>query len=139
LPYDLHSKRANKTLAIYDSTALFKDAIRYQQTLALPKREEAFSTQNIQKTGSITRGISFGNRQDVFVNSSLNLQMEGQLSETVNLRAVISDRNVPFQPEGNTQQLQDFDNIYIQLYNNDWSLTAGDVVLKNGASNFLRY
>uniref|UniRef100_UPI0040486376 hypothetical protein n=1 Tax=Roseivirga sp. TaxID=1964215 RepID=UPI0040486376 len=138
-PYDLHSKRANKTLAIYDSTALFKDAIRYQQTLALPKREEAFSTQNIQKTGSITRGISFGNRQDVFVNSSLNLQMEGQLTETVNLRAVISDRNVPFQPEGNTQQLQDFDNIYIQLYNDNWALTAGDVVLKNGASNFLRY
>lgn len=139
LPYDLHSKRANKTLAIYDSTALFKDAIRYQQTLALPKREEAFSTQNIEKTGSITRGISFGNRQDVFVNSSLNLQMEGQLTETVNLRAVISDRNVPFQPEGNTQQLQDFDNIYIQLYNDNWALTAGDVVLKNGASNFLKY
>lgn len=139
LPYDLHSKRANKTLDIYDSTALFKDAIRYQQTLALPKREEAFSTQNIQKTGSITRGISFGNRQDVFVNSSLNLQMEGQLTETVNLRAVISDRNVPFQPEGNTQQLQDFDNIYIQLYNDNWALTAGDVVLKNGASNFLKY
>jgi hypothetical protein len=139
LPYDLHSKRANKTLAIYDSNALFKDAVRYQQTLAIPQREEAFSTQNIQKTGSITRGISFGNRQDVFVNSSLNLQMEGQLSETVNLRAVISDRNVPFQPEGNTQQLQDFDNIYIQLYNDKWQLTAGDVILKNGVSNFLRY
>lgn len=139
LPYDLHSKRSNKTLAIYDSNALFKDAIRYQQTLAIPKREEAFATQNIEKTGSITRGISFGNRQDVFVNSSLNLQMEGQLSENVNLRAVISDRNVPFQPEGNTQQLQDFDNIYIQLYNDKWELTAGDVILKNGASNFLRY
>mgnify|MGYP003109593845 FL=1 len=139
LPYDLHTKRANKTLAIYDSTALFKDAIRYQQTLAMPKREEAFSTQNISKTGSITRGISFGNKQDVFVNSSLNLQMEGQLTENVNLRAVITDRNVPFQPEGNTQQLQDFDNIFIQLYNDNWSLTAGDVVLKNGASNFLRY
>ena len=139
LPYDLHTKRANKTLDIYDSTALFKDAVRYQQTLALPKREEAFSTQNISKTGSITRGISFGNRQDVFVNSSLNLQMEGQLTENVNLRAIITDRNVPFQPEGNTQQLQDFDNILIQLYNDNWSLTAGDVVLKNGASNFLRY
>lgn len=139
LPFDLHSAKANRTLEIYDSTALFKDAILYQQSLAIPKREEVFQTDGIQKTGSITRGISFGNRQDVFVNSSLNLQMEGQLTENVNLRAVITDRNVPFQPEGNTQQIQDFDNIYIQLYNDNWSLKAGDVVLRNGASNFLRY
>lgn len=139
LPYDLHTGYAKRTLDIYDSSALFKDAIRYQQTLALPKREEIVGTDNIQKTGSITRGISFGNRQDVFVNSSLNLQMEGQLTDNVNLRAVITDRTVPFQPEGNTQQLQDFDNIYIQLYNDNWSLTAGDVVLRNGESNFLRY
>lgn len=139
LPFDLHSGYAKRSMSLYDSTALFKDAIRYQQSLALPKREEVFSTENIQKTGNLTRGISFGNRQDVFVNSSLNLQMEGQLTENVNLRAVITDRTVPFQPEGNTQQIQDFDNIFIQFYNDNWSLTAGDVVLRNGESNFLRY
>ncbi len=139
LPFDLHSRKANKTLDIYDSTALFKDAVLYQQALALPEREEVVSTENITKTGSITRGVSFGNRQDVFVNSTLNLQMEGQLTDNVNLRAVITDRNVPFQPEGNTQQLQDFDNVFIELYNDKFSLKAGDVVLQNKASNFLRY
>jgi len=139
LPFDLHSPRANRTLDIYDSTALFKDALRYQESLVIPKREEVFRTSNIAKTGSISRGVSFGNRQDVFVNSTLNLQMEGQLSDNVNLRAVITDQNVPFQPEGNTQQLQDFDNVYIQLYNDKWSIKAGDVVLKNTESNFLRY
>lgn len=122
LPYDLHSSRARKTLAIYDSTALFKDAIRFQQQLALPEKEEVVSTENIYKTGSISRGVSFGNRQDVFVNSTLNLQMEGQLTENVNLRAVITDRNVPFQPEGNTQQIQDFDNVFIELYNDKFIL-----------------
>lgn len=140
LPYDLHSKRANKTLDIYDSTALFKDAVLYEQALAIPKREEVISTENIYKTGSISRGVSFGNRQDVFVNSTLNLQMEGQLTDNVNLRAVITDRNIPFQPEGNTQQIQDFDNVFIELYNEDkWRLKGGDVVLRNGESNFLRY
>lgn len=140
LPFDLHSTKANKTLDIYDSTALFKDAVLYQQALAIPKREEVISTENIYKTGSISRGVSFGNRQDVFVNSTLNLQMEGQLTENVNLRAVITDRNVPFQPEGNTQQIQDFDNVFIELFNEDkWRLKGGDVVLQNGESNFLRY
>ncbi len=139
LPFDLHTPRANRTLDIYDSTALFKDAVLYQEALALPIREEIVSTESITKTGSITRGVSFGNRQDVFVNSTLNLQMEGQLTENVNLRAVITDRNVPFQPEGNTQQLQDFDNVFIELYNDKFSLKAGDVVLRNKESNFLRY
>jgi len=111
----------------------------YQQALALPVREEVITTENITKTGSITRGVSFGNRQDVFVNSTLNLQMEGQLTESVNLRAVITDQNVPFQPEGNTQQLQDFDNVFIELYNDRFTLKAGDVVLKSKESNFLRY
>jgi len=139
LPFDLHTPKTNKTLDIYDSTALFKDAVFYQQALALPVREEVITTENITKTGSITRGVSFGNRQDVFVNSTLNLQMEGQLTESVNLRAVITDQNVPFQPEGNTQQLQDFDNVFIELYNDRFTLKAGDVVLKNKESNFLRY
>ena len=139
LPFDLHTPKTNKTLDIYDSTALFKDAVFYQQALALPVREEVITTENITKTGSITRGVSFDNRQDVFVNSTLNLQMEGQLTESVNLRAVITDRNVPFQPEGNTQQLQDFDNVFIELYNDRFTLKAGDVVLKNKESNFLRY
>ena len=139
LPFDLHSTKARRTLDSYDSTALFREAALLRQRLELPQREEIVSTENITKMGSITRGVSFGNRQDVFVNSTLNLQMEGQLTEDVNLRAVITDRTVPFQPEGNTQQLQDFDNVFIELYNEKWKLRAGDVVLKNGASNFLRY
>jgi len=139
LAYDLHSPTARKTLKIYDSSATFKDAVLYEQELNVVKREELFKTQNITKTGSITRGVSFGNRQDVFVNSSLNLQMEGKLTENVNLKAVISDTNIPFQPEGNTQNVQDFDNIYIQLYNDKWSLLAGDVVLQSRSSEFLKF
>lgn len=83
--------------------------------------------------------MSFGNNQDVFVNSTLNLQMEGKLTDDLNIRAAITDHSIPFQPEGNTQQLQDFDNVFIQLYNDNFSLTAGDIVLRNNPSQFLRY
>ncbi|MEP2297456.1 hypothetical protein, partial [Algoriphagus sp.] len=122
----------------YDSTARFKDT-RMAELPAFDFREELFPTTNLYKSGSLTRGISFGNTQNVFVNSALNLQLEGDIAEKLKIRASITDQNVPFQPEGNTQQIQDFDNVLIELYNDDFSLTAGDVVLQQRQSEFLRY
>ncbi len=102
-------------------------------------KEQILNTPGISKTGNLSRGLSFGNTQNVFVNSALNLQLEGQLAENIHLTAAISDQNVPFQPEGNTQQLQQFDKIYLTLTNPIWNLTAGDVVLRNKPDYFLRY
>ncbi len=103
------------------------------------QKEQIISTPGINKTGNLSRGISFGNTQNVFVNSALNLQLEGQLTEKIRLTAAISDQNVPFQPEGNTQTLQQFDKIYLTLTGPQWNLTAGDVVLRNKPDYFLRY
>ena len=103
------------------------------------QQEQILNTPGISKTGNLSRGISFGNTQNVFVNSALNLQLEGQLTENIRLTAAISDQNVPFQPEGNTQTLQQFDKIYITLTGPQWNLTAGDVVLRNKPDYFLRY
>ena len=122
----------------YDSTAIFKNQ-RIQESPTLDIREELFPSSNLYKTGSLTRGISFGNTQNVFVNSALNLQLEGDIGENLKIRASITDQNVPFQPEGNTQQIQDFDNVLIELYNDHFSLAAGDVVLQQRQSEFLRY
>ncbi len=96
---------------------------------------------DLNKTGYISRGVTFGNRQNLFVNSTLNLQMQGKISENMNIEAVITDQNIPYQPEGNTQQIRDFDNVYIKLYNDDFDLTAGDIVLTNPyeESYFLKY
>ncbi len=105
------------------------------------EKEELFAFEGIRKFGAISRGISFGNRQNVFVNSSLNLQMDGQVADNLFLSAVITDQNVPYQPEGNTQQIRDFDNVFIKLYNDKFDATAGDIVLKNEVAGdyFLRY
>ena len=103
------------------------------------KREELFAMPGIQKSGAITRGISIGNNQNGFVNSSLNLQLEGQISPQIRLTAVMSDQNVPFQPQGNTQQIRELDRVYIQLDHTQGQLIAGDVVLRNEPSQFLRY
>lgn len=125
-------------LSEYDSTVFFKDVAESRAPI-YNQREEIFKSDNIYKTGNLTRGISFGNSQSLNVNSSLNFQMEGKLSEDLNIRAAITDQNIPFQPEGNTQRLREFDNVFIEVFNDKLSLKAGDLVLKNPNSNFMRY
>lgn len=92
-------------------------------------RFEAF--EGLQSQGSLSRNIRVGNNQDAVLNSSLNLQLNGQLGPQTAIRASISDNTVPVQADGFTQQLREFDRVYLELENPDFGL------LRAGDYNFL--
>lgn len=89
--------------------------------------------------GSFGRSISFGNSQSVVVNSNFDLRMSGKLGNDIEILAAISDNNIPFQPEGNTQQLQEFDRIFIQLKKDQHTLLVGDYDIKRPNSYFMNF
>lgn len=90
-------------------------------------------------SGSISRGISIGNNQNTSVNSNLDLQITGKLSDKVSLRASLQDSNIPLQEGGYSQKLDEFDQIFIELFSDKWSVRAGDLFLENRKSRFLNF
>lgn len=96
-------------------------------------------SKKLEYTGSFSRGVSFGNTQDVVLNSNFNLQMRGDLGNDLFIRAAISDENIPIQPEGNTQVLQEFDKVFMEVKKGNTTIVAGDYELARPESYFINY
>lgn len=139
LPYDL--RRAYSHL---DTAALRRNGdedmvIGYTYNPYERNEASLFDFRGLDYNGSFARGLSFGNNQDLVLNSSFNLQLAGDLGEGIEVLAAITDENIPLQPEGNTQQLREFDKIFIQLTKDNNQLTAGDYELQRPGSYFMNY
>ncbi len=107
-------------------------------------KEENYNRRFIQSnklnySGSFSRGINFGNTQDLVLNSDFDLQMSGDLGNGLLIRAAISDDNIPIQPEGNTQVLQEFDKVFIEIEKDSTAIIAGDYELARPDSYFMNY
>ena len=98
-----------------------------------------FDFGNVNYNGSFGRGLSFGNQQDVVLNSTLNLQMNGYLADSIQIAAAITDSNIPIQPDGNTQNLNEFDKVFIQFKKGGWHFDIGDIDIRQQQSYFLNY
>ena len=90
-------------------------------------------------SGSISRGMTIGNNQNSVMNSELDLQISGKLSDKVSLKASIQDANIPLQESGYSQRLDEFDQIFIELFSDNWRIRAGDIDLQNTDSYFARF
>jgi len=137
LPFNLGVGKAGKdTSIIYRS---YKGDFDKFKLGADENYTTLFQKSGLEKKGSISRGISFGNAQNLAVNSSLNLELSGEIGENLKIMASVTDKNIPLQPEGTTNKLQEFDQIYIQLYNDQMKLIAGDFWANKPKGYFITY
>lgn len=137
LPYDLKApyRRIDTTLIQPDVKG---DYIGFSYD-DLDPQETLIDFEGMNYSGSFSRGLSFGNRQNLVLNSSLNLQLAGTLGDDLEILAAISDNDIPIQPDGNTQQLQEFDRIFIQISKGNNTLRAGDFEIGRPNSYFMNY
>lgn len=136
-PYNFEHKYFHK-----DPNALFTDLSKPNNPYTInynnvnSKQDYLFQNDGLNKNGNISRGISFGNNQDVVVNSNLNLQVSGKLTPEIDMVLAATDNNIPFQADGTTAQLQEFDKVYIQLNNTTTKLVVGDYQLSRPQNSY---
>lgn len=136
-PFDLSRKmQLRDSSVVYADETLDRDKFLISTATTV---EDIFGGSGLNKSGSISRGISFGNNQDLGINSTLNLELSGNIAPNLKLLASVSDDNIPIQPDGNTNKLQEFDQIFIQIYNDRFKMITGDFWLNRPDGYFMVY
>lgn len=136
LPLLFSGKRAHKKVDIVAQNIVFP---MYRYSLADSTVKGFVDFNSIDYNGTYGRSLTIGNSQDVSLNSSFNLQLNGYILDSVRIEAAVTDNNIPIQPDGNTQQIQEFDRIYITFEKGKHKLTAGDYNLERPNSYFINF
>lgn len=137
--YKVYTMDFSRPIRHKESSLIEPRRSRYDGAVAILRSVSDMQDDNeLISTGAISRGVSVGNNQDLVLNSALNLQLSGKLSDHIGIMASISDKNIPIQPEGNTQYISNINNIFITLYYDSIvNLNAGDVEVCSPSSNFI--
>lgn len=124
---------------LYDSSARFTNTIQIQDK-ENQTTQELLGLEGIQISGAYMRSVSGGGQQSAMMHSVMDLTIAGNISEDLKLQARMTDQQMPFEPEGNTQRLQDFDRVNIQLIHENWGLEAGDLLIQSNRNlSFLKF
>ena len=89
-----------KTYTIYDEKKIVPNENGRLLTFSENTKKQIPIFNGLKTNGSISRGFTVGNNQNTVLNSNLDLQISGKLSDDITLKASIQDSNIPLQEGG---------------------------------------
>ena len=133
LNYKKEYKRRDLILMIDKQNS---DSIRAMKKISDQLTTESIFGKDLQKSGALVRGFTFGTNRDLQLNSGLRLQLSGKLSDDIDIVAALSDENSPIQAEGNTETLDELDKVFIEIRHKNAIGTFGDYTLDINDNEF---
>jgi len=94
------------------------------------------SIRNLTFGGSKSVSFQVGTNRGTQLDQTLQATIEGQITPTIRVRALLSDNNLPIQPEGNTEELQYFDQVFVEIEGSRARASLGDFSFENHESSF---
>jgi len=95
------------------------------------------STLNFSGTKSLS--LSMESLRGLTINQPTRLNVSGKVSESVSVTAMLSDQDLPLQPEGTTEELEDLDRILIKIQGEHLAATLGDYEAEFGETEFVLF
>lgn len=89
--------------------------------------------------GSKTVSVTMGSGSDFSIDQALNLNIHGDISEGVRINAILTDQNLPFQPEGNTESIRELDRVLVEVETERFKASLGDLMLEERHFRFGNY
>jgi hypothetical protein len=100
------------------------------------REPEPATSPNLVFGGTKSVSFSTGTDRGSTLDQSLEATVEGKLTPTISVRALLSDNNLPVQPEGNTEELEYFDRVFVEIEGPRARTALGDISLDNRTSTF---
>ncbi|MEX2604335.1 MAG: hypothetical protein WD361_09020 [Gracilimonas sp.] len=119
-------------------TAIFSAPDSLREIISTRQNQQAIGESDLRQSGSLSRGIIVGSNQDFSLESGLNFELSGALTENININASLTDQSIPIQPDGTTQNLREFDKVFIQIEAPKTTVEMGDVDVSMQQSTFAR-
>jgi hypothetical protein len=115
-------------------------------TESSPRRERRAQSERPASKGSRPGNLVFGGMKSISfsvgsnrgasLDQSLKATVNGKITPTINVKALLSDENLPIQPEGNTEELEYLDKVYVEVAGKRNKASLGDFTLGNDFSTF---
>ena len=88
-------------------------------------------------SGAKTVSLSMESMRGLTLNQPTRLNVSGKVSKDISVMAMLSDQDLPLQPEGTTEELEDLDRILIVIQGRHLSATLGDYEAGFGETEFV--
>ena len=103
----------------------------------VPSPRTSTSRSQLEYSGSRTFGISVGSGRSLSQNQEFRINVRGNVSENIEVLAMLSDQDLPIQPEGMTEDIQDINQKLIRIMHPNVAGTLGDFNASLGSSEFI--
>ena len=104
-----------------------KESIYTEKVL---ENEEKYES-NIFSSGTFHRQIKISPMGGSDFTGGLQMQINGKISDKLNISGILTDQDFPIQPEGTTRKLDDLDNVHFIITHENFKLNAGDILYEN--------
>lgn len=138
IPLSLRRVYEPEAFSEFDSSLIATEGDSLSNQIFLNQSQSSINYSNLNQRGSLSRGIIVGTNQDFALESGLNFELSGELTENLRIEAALTDRSIPIQPDGTTQNLREFDRVFIQVQSPTTLLQMGDVDVSFEQSTFAR-